>query len=126
VQSALSGWLRAPRGTNEYPGEVHEREDHRLRSTMLRAERRLFDLRQGSCQDKLRGGSAVKIGEMTELVAQGWTNKAIAQKFGTSEQNVKNYIRRVAVKIGYEEHPNRNLRVLIARWHWEKTELVAK
>jgi DNA-binding NarL/FixJ family response regulator len=61
----------------------------------------------------------VKIGEITGLIADGWKNKEIAAKFGTTEQTVKNYVVRVADKIiGQEDRATKNVRVMIARWHW--------
>jgi DNA-binding NarL/FixJ family response regulator len=64
----------------------------------------------------------MKIGEFTALIAEGWTNKAIAERTGTTEQTVKNRVRRVALKLGFDTdvRAKKNLRVLITRWHLEK------
>jgi DNA-binding NarL/FixJ family response regulator len=65
----------------------------------------------------------MKIGQLTALIAEGYTNKAIAEELGTTEQTVKNYVRRLADKLGFDidscERSGKNLRVLIARWHWQ-------
>jgi hypothetical protein len=63
----------------------------------------------------------VKIGDITSLVAEGLTNKAIAQRLGTSEQNVKNRVHKAAQKLGLSQRQDGNIRVLLARWHWEHT-----
>jgi len=49
-----------------------------------------------------------------ELVAQGFTNKEIAEELGISEHVVRNYLGKIYDKIGVSN------RVELALWYWGK------
>jgi DNA-binding NarL/FixJ family response regulator len=51
---------------------------------------------------------------MIELVAQGLTNREIAESIGTSDNVVKNYVREIYLKVGVRN------RIELALWYEEQ------
>jgi len=51
-----------------------------------------------------------------ELVAQGFTNKEIAEELGISEHVVRNYLGKIYDKIGVSN------RVELALWYWARRQ----
>ena len=48
------------------------------------------------------------------LVAEGWTNRAIAVRIGVAEHTVEGHVNRIFTKLRLEPHPDANRRVMAA------------
>lgn len=60
--------------------------------------------------------------ELIRMVAEGWSNRKIAQHLGIKEQWAKDKVTKAYRGLGMKESAEWNRRVLLAKWYWERTK----